>query len=75
MTHEPRMTGTKECHGCHRELPVLSFAVNRMAADGLQSHCRDCRRVSAKENRAKRKATRKDKYRSFLTPDILLELC
>jgi hypothetical protein len=42
MNREPRMIGTKECHSCHRELPVLAFAVNKRLSDGLQSECRDC---------------------------------
>lgn len=41
-THEPRLTGTKVCSKCERELPVICFAVEAKHSDGLQSQCRDC---------------------------------
>lgn len=39
---EPRLTGTKVCSKCGRELPVISFAVHKVSSDGLHSYCRDC---------------------------------
>lgn len=40
--HEPACTGSKRCARCGEEKAVLAFAVNRKAADGLQSYCREC---------------------------------
>lgn len=41
-THEPRLTGTKVCTKCAKELPVICFAVDAKNLDGLQGQCRDC---------------------------------
>lgn len=41
-THEPRLTGTKTCSKCERELPVLCFSTAKDCKDGLRSECRDC---------------------------------
>lgn len=43
---EPRMTGTKTCSKCKKDLPVICFTVDRKNLDGLSTHCRDCRRNS-----------------------------
>jgi hypothetical protein len=37
---------TKCCPGCGRQLDRASFGGNRCRADGLQSQCKDCKRLS-----------------------------
>ena len=40
---QPRMAGMKRCAGtCARELPVIAFAGDPEAEDGLRDRCRDC---------------------------------
>lgn len=33
---------TKECHGCHRVLPLAEYGQSARARDGLQTQCREC---------------------------------
>lgn len=35
----------KPCPACRRELPASSFGANAARPDGLQVHCKECRRV------------------------------
>lgn len=48
---DPRMTGTKTCSKCKRELSVIAFPVCRRNPDGLYSLCRDCNRSKPKSER------------------------
>lgn len=41
---EPRLTGTKHCNHCDRDLPVICFSVCRGNSDGLATSCRECDR-------------------------------
>lgn len=50
--HEPRLTGTKVCTSCNRELHVLSFAVRKQNSDGLMSVCRECFRPKARHRKS-----------------------
>ncbi len=43
MNHPPKMSGTKICSRCKRELHVLCFGVDNKNTDGLSSHCRECK--------------------------------
>ena len=41
----PRTSGSKRCAGaCQRDLPVIAFAGDPEAEDGLRDRCRDCDR-------------------------------
>lgn len=54
---EPTLTGSKVCSKCGFPKPTLAFAVDRSAADGLRSSCRECqgkRRSPAKEKDIRR---------------------
>lgn len=53
-TYEPRLTGTKVCTKCGRELPVICFAVHSHNKDGLQSQCRECNTDDQKRRRGHR---------------------
>lgn len=57
-THEPRLTGTKVCTKCERELPVICFAVLKSAKDGLHGECRDCASKVVKERNKKLRHTK-----------------
>ena len=35
---------TKKCSKCGRVLPLSEFYLNRLAADGLQSQCKECQK-------------------------------
>lgn len=35
----------KRCRTCEKDLPLKSFHAHRLAADGLQSNCKPCRRI------------------------------
>lgn len=62
------MQGTKKCPKCQEILCVSFFQKNKSAKDGLQYHCKACRKEidSRPEHRAqhrKRYHTQKDQYR------------
>lgn len=40
--YEPRMSGTKLCSKCRRDLAVIFFACASRYKDGLYSCCREC---------------------------------
>lgn len=54
-THEPRLTGTKACTKCERELPVICFAVVPGNKDGLKNQCRECDTVTSRKSYVKKK--------------------
>lgn len=41
---------TKKCSKCGRELPLNQFYLNRAAADGLQSQCKECQKKRIRTN-------------------------
>jgi hypothetical protein len=43
MFHEPKLTGTKVCTKCARELTVIHFSAAHENLDGLAGYCRDCK--------------------------------
>lgn len=48
---DPRMTGTKTCSKCKKDLPVICFPALKKSSDGLYSWCRDCDREASSRNR------------------------
>jgi hypothetical protein len=40
---------TKKCNGCGLELPLDMFSKHRKNKDGLQGHCKNCNKKSAKK--------------------------
>lgn len=53
----------KRCSKCGRELPEEMFNKCAKAKDGLQSHCKDCKREEAKVS-----SVRKSKNKIFEAP-------
>lgn len=52
-SHEPRCSGVKHCPACDKDKPVLAFATDRHATDGLFYICRECQCAYSKRKRAK----------------------
>lgn len=55
LTHQGRPTAkprTKFCPRCRVELPESAFTRNSMAEDGLQWHCRACRKAGRERKQA-----------------------
>lgn len=44
---------TKRCCGCKDDLPLDAFGKNRAQRDGLQTHCKGCRRKRHQQDREK----------------------
>ena len=44
------MSTLKLCTGCKRDLPLESFSRKLAAKDGVQSHCKECRKVYCKQH-------------------------
>lgn len=44
---------TKICSTCGKTLPLTRFNRDRKAKDGLTHNCRECRRIAARNYRAK----------------------
>lgn len=64
---DPKMTGTKTCSKCEKDLPVICFSVNRSHKDGLHNACRECRVKANKKYYVEVKQKRKSHYdREFL---------
>lgn len=57
---DPRMTGTKTCSKCKRDLAVIYFSVDKKRPDGLYGQCRDCRRSNPKSE--KKRNSKKPSY-------------
>ena len=75
--YPPRMSGTKICPRCKKDLPVIFFAVNRRNKDGLHSDCRKCSseiiaktpsKVKARDLVAKRKEVKAGRDARFSLP-------
>jgi hypothetical protein len=52
----------KLCNCCKILKTVDNFHKNKSKKDGLQEHCKDCRKLKSKENQEKRKNYRKEWY-------------
>jgi hypothetical protein len=50
-------SGCKECLGCKQVLSFSEYGADKSRSDGYASKCKECRRVSANEKYAKKKAT------------------
>lgn len=57
---------TKQCPRCKETLPISSFQKNKVSKDGLQYHCKDCR----KEIDSKPEKRKKDRERYHQNKDI-----
>ena len=60
MTDEP----TKKCPKCGRELPLSEFHKCKTRKDGLQTHCKECRKEYYRTNSEELLEYRKDYYRN-----------
>jgi hypothetical protein len=56
MKQKTTAPSDKHCTGCDTVKPKTHFTKNRSTKDGLQAYCKDCQRVTAAHNYAKRKA-------------------
>src|SRR5687768_10521050 len=54
--YAPPAEWTKECAGCHAELPLSQFYRRTRSADGYQRHCIGCTRVALDAADARRRA-------------------
>lgn len=54
----PQVTTSKRCSKCGETKSTGDFNANRCTADGLQFHCRDCRKAQNKERRIAIQAAR-----------------
>jgi hypothetical protein len=46
LLKEGRQVSTKFCHKCQTEKPISEFNKSSLRADGLQTQCRDCHRIT-----------------------------
>lgn len=62
------MEDNKICTKCGRELPREMFFKSTNSKDGLQSHCKDCKRAYASEYNKRKKSKQIDELNSHLLP-------
>ena len=61
---------TKVCPKCGRELPLSEFNINKRNKDGLQTYCKECRKVY-RENHREEILKQKKVYRENNQGDLL----
>jgi hypothetical protein len=62
------MEETKLCTKCGRELPREMFSKCTNAKDGLQNHCKDCKRAYSSEYNKRKKTKHIEELSSHLLP-------
>lgn len=61
---EPRLTGTKHCNHCDRDLPVICFRSNSHNKDGLRGEGRECEKKIRTSIQSKKRKLHTDFYSS-----------
>lgn len=70
------MSNTKHCGKCDKNLPISEFGKNKARYDGLQSHCKSCRRLINNEyyknSEVRRETVKRNRNKFKLANDIYI---